>query len=74
MHYSNGDKIHVGDKIQLWDGCNGIVVCSIDDDEYSPKYTKVNWSYLNEGVLIKSDSVGLLHYKAESENELIKIK
>ena len=74
MNYSNGDLIHVGDKIQLGDDCIGIVVCSMDDDKYNQSYTKEDWSYLNEGILIEADSLGLLHYTAESEKELIKVK
>ena len=62
MNYVDGQKIRVGDKIKLWAGCSGLVVCSMDDDEYSPEYPKEEWSYLKTGVLIDSDQDGLIHY------------
>jgi hypothetical protein len=30
----------VGDRVKLWDGCFGTVVCTIDDDEYTPEYSR----------------------------------
>jgi len=72
MNYPDGTKIKVGDKLQLWDGCIGIVVCSIDDDEYTTDYTKEDWDYLKEGILIDSDAAGLIHYtEPEDEFKLI---
>ena len=62
MKYPNGEIVKVGDVLQLWDGCTGEVVCSMDDREYSDKFTEEDWSYLREGVLIKTDIAGLIHY------------
>lgn len=62
MNYVDGQRIRIGDKVILWQGCTGLVVCSIDDDEYSPEYPKGEWSYLKTGVLIDSDQAGLIHY------------
>jgi hypothetical protein len=72
MNYPDGKKILVGDRLKLWEGCYGTVVCSIDDDDYSTGYPKADWSYLNEGVLIASDQAGLIHYiEPEVSFELI---
>jgi hypothetical protein len=73
MNYPNGEKIKVGDRLKLWDGCTGVVVCSIDDNEYTESYTKDNWEYLNEGILINSDAAGLIHY-TEPEDAFLLIK
>ena len=65
----------LGDVLKLWEGCVGVVVCSIDDGEYSPKYPEEDWSYLKSGILIDSDQGGLVHYsKAESSFALIRRK
>jgi hypothetical protein len=52
MHYSDGQEMHVGDRMGLWDGSEGMVVCSIDTQEYSPDYPGEHWACLARGVLI----------------------
>jgi len=53
-------NIHVGDKINM-DGIKGIVVCSLDNDEYSKKYSKADWDYLVTGILVETNDMGLVH-------------
>jgi hypothetical protein len=72
MKYSNGQKVRVGDKVNLWGNCSGTVVCSIDTNEYSKEYPKEQWEYLKQGVLINSDKGGLIHY-LEPDEDLILI-
>lgn len=62
MKYFDGREVKVGDKVQLWTGCYGIVVCSIDTDEYSTAYPKEVWGYLKSGVLIKADKAELFYH------------
>ena len=62
MKYPNGDIVKLGDIVELWNDCQGEVVCSFDDDTYSKEYTKSDWGYLKRGVLIKSNQAGLIHY------------
>lgn len=72
MNYPDGKKVLAGDKVKLWEGCHGIVVCSIDDDQYTPEYPKSEWAYLKLGVLINSDKGGLIHLIEPDEDiELI---
>jgi hypothetical protein len=72
MNYPDGKKVLAGDKVKLWEGCYGIVVCSIDDDQYIPEYPKSEWAYLKRGVLINSDKGGLIHLIEPDEDiELI---
>lgn len=73
MKYKSGEVAKIGDVVQLWEGNLGEVVCSIDTNEYSEDYTFNEWSYLKEGVLIMSDSAGLI-YKASSDDDLKLIK
>lgn len=73
MKYSNGTDVRVGDRVQLWEGCQGAVVCAMDTDEYSPDFPKKDWSYLKSGVMIKTDKAGLIHYvEADEDLRLIK--
>ena len=62
MKYFDNQIVKVGDEVELWNGCHGVVVCSIDDDEYSGGYPKTEWQYLKSGVLIETDNAGLIHY------------
>ncbi len=73
MKYKSGEVAKIGDIVQLWEGNLGKVVCSIDTDEYSNEYTFNDWSYLKEGILIMSDSAGLVH-KTSSDEDLKLIK
>jgi hypothetical protein len=72
MNYHDGRRVELGDKVKLWQGCTGKVVCSIDEGQYSEDYKKEDWDYLRHGVLILSEEVGLIHYlEPESGFELI---
>lgn len=62
MNDCNGREVRLGDRVKLWDGEHGTVVCSIDAGEYSADYPEAEWSYLQSGVLIKSGMHGLFHY------------
>lgn len=65
MKYRDGTEIHLNDTIIFEDGSNGIVVFSIDSEEYSPAYTKNDWAYLQSGVMVLIDTSGLIHYSSE---------
>ena len=73
MKYPDGQDVKLGDIVGLGKDRQGVVVCSIDTGEYSDACPEVEWSYLNEGVLIKFPSYGLIHYKQpEPDLRLIK--
>jgi hypothetical protein len=57
MQYPDGQVAHRGDKVRLWSGIVGTVVCSLYTDEFSNQ-----WDYLRRGVLIHSAQTGLIHY------------
>lgn len=72
MKYPDGQKVKLGDKVKLGQDVGGIVVCSIDTEEYSDEYPKEEWCYLEKGVLIKFPIHGLIHFEEpESELQLI---
>jgi len=68
MKYQSGDVVKVGDIVELWEGCKGEVVCSLDDNEYTVDFNKEEWSYLECGVLVMSEKMGLIHYTALADN------
>ncbi len=64
MKYPDGTEAHIGDRVELWDGNVGVVVFSIDTNEYSEAYPEDKWKeFLGSGVMISSEKAGLIHYK-----------
>jgi hypothetical protein len=68
MNYLSGLLVRLGDKVELWIGCNGTVVCSVDTAEYANDYPESVWSQLGTGVLILSDAAGLIHLVEPNED------
>lgn len=69
MKYITGQTSKIGDIVQFDDGARGVVVCSIDDHEYSEDYPESSWSYLGKGVMIEFEKYGLFHF-IEADEEL----
>jgi hypothetical protein len=62
MRYPDGQIARRGDRVRLWNGMEGTVVCSLDTDEFSDEYPRDQWDYLRCGVLVQSEKAGLIHY------------
>jgi hypothetical protein len=62
MKYPDGTEARVGDVIRFASGATGVVVASMDTDEYSQKHPREQWSYLKVGVMIDCTDAGLIHY------------
>lgn len=72
MNYLTGELCNVGDKVRLGNRAEGVVVCSIDTDEYTSTYPRSDWSYLGCGVMIEFIEYGLIYYqKADDDLYLI---
>ena len=69
VSYSDGEEVRIGDKVKLWEGCYGVIVASIDAQQYSVEFPQDERNYLKVGVLINSDQAGLIHY-AEPDEDL----
>jgi len=51
---ANGNLIRLGGRGTIGCGINGVVVFSIDTDEFSPELPKSDWAYLERGIGINS--------------------
>jgi hypothetical protein len=72
MNYENGKKVCLWDRVRIGGEGRGIVVFSVDDDQYSSLFPKEQWSYLQQGVMIDTTFGGLMHYREKDEDlELI---
>jgi hypothetical protein len=75
MKYPDGNEVRLGDKVRLWAGAEGVVVCSLDTLEFSDEYPEKEWGYLQKGVLIATPEAGLIHYlEPDATMELIERK
>ena len=57
----NGRQIRRGDRVRIGSGITGVVVFSIDTDEFSDEFPGQQWRYLGRGVMIRSEQAGLVH-------------
>ncbi|MEI9406667.1 hypothetical protein [Mesorhizobium argentiipisi] len=75
MKYPDGTQARLGDKILVWEGNEGVVVCSMDTDEYSEEYPREAFGYLERGIMVLSEKAGLIHYvKPEERMRLVERK
>lgn len=72
MKYIDGNEVKVGDRVQLGEDRGGVVVCSIDTDEYTKEHPKEKWGYLGKGVIIQFPKFGIIHYE-KAEDDLVLI-
>lgn len=68
MNYENGEKVCMWDRVKLGGEDKGIVVFSVDDDQYNSLFPKTQWSYLQRGVMIDTTFGGLVHYPEKDED------
>ncbi len=69
MKYADGQEVRLGDRVRLGEDGGGVVVCSIDTNEYSNEYPEAQWGYQKKGVMINFPMYGLIHYE-EPEPDL----
>ncbi len=65
---ADGKLIRLGNRIAIGGGMNGVVVFSIDTDEYSPEFPKDDWSYLGCGIMVQTEQAGLVHLSDGGED------
>ncbi len=63
MQYPDGQRVALGDIIELYPGICGQVVCSLDDKQFSSVCSEPDWAHLEKGILIKSDKGGIVHFE-----------
>jgi hypothetical protein len=72
LKYADGQEVRLGDRVKLGADDGGVVVASIDTDEYSSEHSKAQWGYLKKGVMVEFPKYGLIHYQvAEPGLQLI---
>jgi hypothetical protein len=68
MKYGNDEKVCLWDRVKLGRNERGIVVFSVDDDQFNSLFPKEQWSYLEHGVMIDTTFGGLVHFPENDED------
>lgn len=62
----------LGDAVTLPGGLEGVIVCVLDDGQYTAEYSESNWSYLKTGALVNTSEAGLVHFPAAEDDFVLR--
>ena len=62
MRYVSGEPVRVGDIVAIAGDASGVVVGLIENGNYRSDFVASEWAYLQHGVLVVSNEMGLIHY------------
>ena len=68
---ANGRLIRLGDRVAIGRNMDGVVVFSLDTNEFSPAFPAEQWSYLGKGVMIETNQAGLVYLEESDEDVAI---
>ena len=69
MRYITGAEIRRGDRVSL-SGRRGVVVLSVDGDDYSDDFPRDDWAGLKQGVLVEFEEIGLMQFYGAPDPDL----
>jgi hypothetical protein len=73
MRYPDGSEAKLGDRLRIFDGDCGYVVASIDTGQYSQEFSKRDWAYLKEGIMVKTDKGALVHLDSSHSDKIARL-
>jgi hypothetical protein len=71
MKYPDGSEARLGDHVRLVNGDTGIIVASMDTNEFSPEYSAEEWSHLKTGIMILTGRGALVHFEEPAHSKLL---
>jgi hypothetical protein len=71
MKYADGTDARLGDRVRLANGDTGVVVASMDTDEFSSEYPAENYANLKTGILILTDAGALVRLEEPDHSDLL---
>jgi hypothetical protein len=64
----NQRLIRRGDRIDIGSAEKGVVVFSLDTDEFSNDFPKADWAYLGQGIMVLMDGGALVFLDTPNED------
>lgn len=71
MKYPDGSDARLGDRVRIVNGDTGVIVASMDTNEYSPEYPTENYAHLQTGILILTDKGALVRLEEPAHSGLL---
>jgi hypothetical protein len=62
VKYADGSEVRLGDRVRIRNGEIGVIVASVDTDEFSAEYPKNEWAHLETGVLVRTEKGALVRF------------
>ena len=71
MKYADGTEVRLGERVRIGNGDIGLVVVSIDTNEFDPQFSAEDWADLKTGVLIVTETGALTHLEEPWDSQLL---
>jgi hypothetical protein len=71
MKYPDGTEARLGDRVRLRNGDTGVVVASMDTNEFSAEFPAPNYADLQTGILIRTDNGALVRLEEPDHSDLL---
>lgn len=71
MKYPDGSEARLGDRVRLINGDAGIIVASMDTNEFSPEYPAESWAPLKPGIMILTDKGAVVRFEEPAHSGML---
>jgi len=71
MKYADGSDARLGDRVRIVNGDTGVIVASMDTNEYSAEYPAENYAHLQTGILVLTDRGALVRFEDPDHSRLL---
>ncbi len=71
MKYPDGSEARLGDRVRITNGDTGLIVASMDTNEFSSEYPADNYAHLRTGILILTDKGALVRLEEPDHSRLL---
>ena len=71
MKYPDGTEARLGDRVRITNGDSGLIVASMDTNEFSSEYPAENYANLGTGILILTDKGALVRLEEPDHSDLL---
>jgi hypothetical protein len=72
--YADFNEARLGDEIIIDDIYKGVVVASLDTDEYSASCPREEWAHLGTGIVVDTNFAGRIHYPNGDDEHIVLVK
>ena len=63
----NGLKIQIHDQVSMIGSDRGLVVCDLDNCQFTESFPEDEWEYMKVGIMVDSEKAGLMHFPTQDQ-------